>query len=388
MAEKILIIDDHQETINLVSVILKRQGYRLYTARSGREGLTLARQEDPDLILLDVMMPDLDGLEVCRRLRTLDQFADTPIIMFTAKSMADEKWAGFQAGATDYLVKPTNTEELTRRVRAVLNRSVKKGGQPPPTSSGEADKTEEAGRFRPQTVAFIGARGGAGSSTAAINTAFIFSRRYATLLVDLDMVQGHIAQYLNIEFKRGLNNLIAGGTIAMRGQLSNEVHVHDEQLHLLLSQPNHTGDALMAEPKHIPHLFDALSHSGRQVLIDAGSGISSVNQPLLERVDHVVICLKPERVSVSGARSLLKRLEEIALPTTSIHLLLFDLGPTPQIPQQALEKYLGQKFLTLIQVSDQQMSQASDRGRPLVDLYPQTKIIKSFALVAKSLVEV
>jgi len=112
MAETIVVIDDHQETANLVSVILKREGYRVFTENSGAAGLVTAEQQHPNLILLDVMMPDMDGLETCRRIRKTEAIKDVPVILFTAKNQADEKWQGFQAGATDYLTKPTNADEL------------------------------------------------------------------------------------------------------------------------------------------------------------------------------------------------------------------------------------------------------------------------------------
>ena len=101
MAKKILVIDDHQQTANLVSVILKREGYRVFTENSGAAGIETAKKEIPNLILLDVMMPDMDGLETCRRIRKLSTIKHVPVILFTAKDQADEKWEGFQAGATE-----------------------------------------------------------------------------------------------------------------------------------------------------------------------------------------------------------------------------------------------------------------------------------------------
>jgi DNA-binding response OmpR family regulator len=93
--------------------MLERQGYRIAVASNGTLGISRAAAEKPDLILLDVMMPDLDGYEVTRRLRTDPALAHIPIIMFTAKSMVDDKVAGFEAGVDDYLTKPTHPAELT-----------------------------------------------------------------------------------------------------------------------------------------------------------------------------------------------------------------------------------------------------------------------------------
>ena len=97
MAEKVLIIDDDIDTLKLVGLMLERQGYEIVVASNGTIGLNKAAEEKPELILLDVMMPDLDGYEVTKRLRSNPGLAHIPIIMFTAKTMVDDKVAGFEA---------------------------------------------------------------------------------------------------------------------------------------------------------------------------------------------------------------------------------------------------------------------------------------------------
>src|SRR5919205_163814 len=112
MSEKILIIDDDLDTLRLVGLMLQRQGYQISAATNGQQGLEKAFDEDPDLILLDVMMPDMDGYEVTRRLRQNPATLETPILMFTAKTQLDDKVIGFEVGANDYLTKPTHTSEV------------------------------------------------------------------------------------------------------------------------------------------------------------------------------------------------------------------------------------------------------------------------------------
>ncbi|MEK7311436.1 MAG: response regulator, partial [Chloroflexota bacterium] len=123
MPEKILIVDDDLDTLKLVGLILQRQGYEIVAANSGGQGLAKAAAERPNLILLDVMMPDMEGYEVARRLRADSDLARTPIIMFTAKTMVDDKVAGFEAGVDDYMTKPTHPAELVSRVKALLARA-------------------------------------------------------------------------------------------------------------------------------------------------------------------------------------------------------------------------------------------------------------------------
>ena len=122
MSAKILIIDDHPETSSIVATILQSQGFNTENARSGLTGLSAAETDPPDLILLDVMMPDMDGIEVCRRLRATPVTEKIPIIMFTSLAEANDKRKGFDAGANDYLIKPTHPNELIRRVEEILQR--------------------------------------------------------------------------------------------------------------------------------------------------------------------------------------------------------------------------------------------------------------------------
>jgi DNA-binding response OmpR family regulator len=125
MPEKILIVDDDVDTLRLVGLMLQRQGYQIVAASSGHQALNMATTEKPDLIILDVMMPDLDGYEVTRQLRGSPATASIPIIMFTAKSQVDDKVTGFEVGADDYLTKPTQPRELFAHVKAVLSRGAK-----------------------------------------------------------------------------------------------------------------------------------------------------------------------------------------------------------------------------------------------------------------------
>nr|MBP7228635.1 response regulator [Longilinea sp.] len=123
MAPKILIADDDPETLRLVSLMLQRQGYQVVTASNGVQAIGLARVEKPDLMIIDVMMPDLDGFEVVRQLRKNAETVTTPILMFTAKSQVEDKVQGYEAGADDYLTKPVHPAELQARLKSLLARS-------------------------------------------------------------------------------------------------------------------------------------------------------------------------------------------------------------------------------------------------------------------------
>jgi DNA-binding response OmpR family regulator len=117
--KKVLVVDDDTKTVELVKVYLNRDGYRVLTAYDGNDALRLARENHPDLIVLDLMLPGISGLEVCRTLR---QESDVPIIMLTALTTDDDRLTGLDLGADDYVTKPFSPRELAARVRAVLRR--------------------------------------------------------------------------------------------------------------------------------------------------------------------------------------------------------------------------------------------------------------------------
>ena len=117
---KVLVVDDEISIVNIISLNLKKEGYEVLTALDGEEGLSLALNKNPDLILLDIMMPKIDGYEVCRKIR---EKSNVPIIMLTARADEVDKVIGLEMGADDYVTKPFGNRELMARVKAHLRRS-------------------------------------------------------------------------------------------------------------------------------------------------------------------------------------------------------------------------------------------------------------------------
>lgn len=120
MSEKILVIDDEEPTVQLIGMLLERRGFEVIKAYRAEDGLRKAYRYQPALVLLDIMMPDMDGWEVCKRLR---EMSDVPIIFLTARSDVKDVVKGLEMGADDYVVKPYENDELVARVRAHLRRS-------------------------------------------------------------------------------------------------------------------------------------------------------------------------------------------------------------------------------------------------------------------------
>jgi two-component system phosphate regulon response regulator PhoB len=130
----ILVIDDEPDIVDLVVYNLQREGYRVLQAPTGASGLELAQRERPSLIVLDLMLPDLPGIEICRSLRMSPVTAHVPVIMLTARSTEIDRVSGFESGADDYVTKPFSVRELVLRVRARLRATPTEQAAPPSTT--------------------------------------------------------------------------------------------------------------------------------------------------------------------------------------------------------------------------------------------------------------
>lgn len=121
-AKKILVVEDERDILQLVKLYLEKEGFRVITAATGADGLKCAKEDSPDLIVLDLMLPEIDGLEVCKRLRSAQETAMLPIIMLTAKAEESDTVVGLELGADDYVTKPFSPKALVARVKALLRR--------------------------------------------------------------------------------------------------------------------------------------------------------------------------------------------------------------------------------------------------------------------------
>ena len=136
--KKVLVVDDAENIVELVRIGLRYEGFQVESASDGEQGVTTAQRINPDLIILDVMMPGIDGLEACRRLRANPTTRDIPILMLTAKDEVRDRIAGLDTGADDYLTKPFDFDELLARIRAILRRQSRAKTAPGEPGDGDA----------------------------------------------------------------------------------------------------------------------------------------------------------------------------------------------------------------------------------------------------------
>lgn len=399
MTFKLLVVDDHPETRSIIVRVLQQEGYQVVSAANGAEGLKLADEEKPDLIMLDFMMPIMDGRETCERLRQRQEMAKVPIIMFTAVDDPQQKLSVFDAGADDYLNKPTEPAELVDRVKTMLETVY---GTLPETnphdktiihSRTDAPAYLDSTPFHPvgpQLVAVVGARGGAGATTVAINLAATLSGLgYVTTLVDLDMDQGHVGAYLNQKNSNGVNALAALPDNEIAEQLPEFLLPHSPSLRLLLAQMNLNGRLPHLSGPQTAVLMTTLNQTNQFVVADLGIHTNEIGRAVLPLADHVLVCLRPERIALSTARQLLTHLKEALPAATTLNALMLDFNDKKvQLPQTAVEGFLNHPLLATISIPSAELTRAVNQAKPVVQLNAQAEINKQFRQLARQLIKV
>jgi pilus assembly protein CpaE len=360
MAEKILVVDDDLDTLKLVGLMLERQGYEITVATNGELGLSKAATEHPDLILLDIMMPDIDGYEVTRRLRADPSLAHIPIIMFTAKSMVDDKVTGFEVGADDYLTKPTHPAELTAHVKAVLARSAQARSTP----------SEKA-----TTIGFLGVKGGLGTSTVALNVSLALqSRDQEVVLAELNPGRGTIALELGIPNPMGLGHLLARALkdIHLRS-VDAELITHKSGVRFLLSSYRPKDADLEQAVPQLEAIVRNLTVMCTTLLLDLGSGVRPHVKPILQMSDRVLLVVEPVFPTPSLARALIDDLHGSGIDKSKMSLVLVLRDRTTlQIPWKQVETDLALPLAGIISPAPEQAHQASQGGSPVVIMHPDS----------------
>jgi DNA-binding response OmpR family regulator len=282
MAEKILIIDDDVDTLKLVGMMLQKQGYQIVAANNGPHGLAQAENEHPDLILLDVMMPEMDGYEVAKRLRANPQTAGTPILMFTAKTQLDDKVAGFESGADDYLTKPTHPSELTAHVKALLTRAPKAPlttGQLPPDQRG-------------LTIGLLAPRGGLGVTTTALNLgdALQLVTKADVIVAELRPGMGTLGPDMGEARPQALTSLLSGKLVDVtRQKVEEALFVHENGLRILFGSVQPKDGLLVSAVDIMEAVINRLGFLAPNLVLDLGAGLTPLTRKLLPLCQVILV---------------------------------------------------------------------------------------------------
>jgi DNA-binding response OmpR family regulator/CO dehydrogenase nickel-insertion accessory protein CooC1 len=336
MAEKILIIDDDVDTLKLVGLMLQKQGYQIVAANNGSQGLEQAETENPDLILLDVMMPDMDGYEVTKRLRANPLTANTPILMFTAKTQLDDKVTGFEAGADDYLTKPTHPSELNAHVKALLSR----------TTKGKVSTLPLPTEKRALTIGVLSPRGGQGVSTVAVNLgdALRLATKTEVIVAELRPGMGTIGPDMGEPNPKVLTELISTNLAEMtRQKIKEELFVHENGLRLLFGSVQPKDAALVNSIAPMEALVNRLSYLTPYLVLDLGAGLTPLIQKLATSCNLLFVVAEPVANAVAHSRMLIDDLAELGISKQIIKVVAVNrIRSDTQLNMAQMEEQLGQ----------------------------------------------
>jgi DNA-binding response OmpR family regulator len=375
MTDKILVVDDDVDSLKLIGLTLQRQGFEIVAANSGRQALEKAAVDLPSLIILDVMMPDMDGTEVCRQIRADPSLKSIPIIMFTAKAMVDDKVAGFEAGADDYLTKPTHPAELVNRVKMLLARRQPTAPTIPTQSTSG------------MVIGFLGAKGGVGTTTLAANVAAALSQRTPIILADFRPGQGSLGLSLGFGRSTGMANLLNRAMTDLTVPVVEaELVAHSTTLKLLLSSSRSKEAQILLNPDSLSLIVKHLRSMSRLVALDLGTGLSRVNARLIKEIDRLVVVVEPYRVALNMTRDLLRELDTIGVGASRVDVVLINrASSTAQIPWQEAEQIVGHEMLAIISPAPELAFQAAEAGQPIVVFQPTAVTATQMTKLAEEL---
>ncbi|MDA8237200.1 MAG: response regulator [Chloroflexi bacterium] len=311
MAAKILVVDDDPNVQRLLSYALKQEGYEAVVAADGAEGLRLWGQEEPALILLDAMLPRLDGYQVATRIRAEEGTAShVPIIMLTAEAEVEQKIRGLRAGADDYLVKPFHPAELLARIKSLLARFAPRDtlvGRPP------------LGRV----LAFYGAKGGVGTTTIAINVAIALKRELGrrVCLVDGNLQFGDHRVFMDLGLDRKSIVDVASAPSIDADLLRGVLVEHDSEVDLLLAPPSPETAELVTKD-HVAQIVDVLRGMYDFVLVDVDKRLDDLNLGVFDAADQVYVVLTADLSCLKNVRLVLETLGHIGFDAERVKLVL------------------------------------------------------------------
>ncbi len=368
MEEKILIVDEDIKSLKLIGLMFQREGYQIVAANTANQALERAVIERPDLIVTEVELTDLDGYELCKRLRADPRTQDTPIIIFTARTEVEDKVSGYEAGADDYLAKPAHPTELLSRVQNVLERQ-----NAPQEAAAEM-----------KVLSFIGVKGGIGTTTLALNIAAGLSKKLPTAFIDFRPGVSMLGFHFGLDHQRGLANVLdhyptdaEADPREIEALLESEMVALAPGLKMLLSSSDPEEAQITIRPAIASEIVKAMRDRVSHVVLDLGTGLTPLNRTLLDETHRVFIVSDSRRFSVMAARNLLQTLYEKLPKWKSLDVIMTQQPNADHgISWQQAEYLLGQELFGIISWDGGTISRAIEAQKPVI-LHAPASLIAS-----------
>lgn len=367
---KILAIDDEKIYHNLIIHALKSQNYTIETASNGSEGIEKARTFHPDIIITDVMMPDMNGYEVTSALRREEEFARTPILVLTAQSDMQAKLEAFEAGADDYLTKPFVPGELVARTLALLRRAERT----------QAVQKKSPSKEKARLIAVHSLRGGTGCSSMAVNLALGLEGLWqdSTILLDLVPTAGQIALMLNASLKRTWSDLarFSAGNID-REAINSVINQHDSGLSFITA-PTLPSEVTPLEKETLQTALQILRQQFSYIVADLPHDFYDMTLSVLDEADLILLLVAPEMASIRAAAAALDTYTKLGYPAEKINLVLNAVVPRSGLSKENIESALSLPITVTLPYLADKFVHAINYGQPLVFSHPEEAITGLF----------
>lgn len=284
MAYKILLAEDEPTMRRLMGMLLGRQGHQVIEAENGEPVVELALQHQPDLILLDIMMPVVDGFEALRRIRATPGIDDIPVIFLSAKSQIEDRVDGLRMGADDYLIKPADPNELMARIDSVMLRSRRK-----------------ARRVKGMIFGFVGAKGGVGVTTVVTNMAiFLHQTGKSVLAADMHLAFGGLADRLGMDLPQTTANLALLPAHSIDSNaIQRTVSRHSSGL-ALLGSPANVPAGVTYSAEHLISIAKEGAYTAQLMLLDLPND-PDIIEAIADELSGIVLVLGSEPTSLRAA---------------------------------------------------------------------------------------
>lgn len=333
--QKILFVDDEEQIRRLLSSFLTRRGYLVQTAVDGQEALKFLETEKPDLVITDVNMPNVDGVELTRRLRANPIHKSMPIIMLSAKVQTDEILAGYAEGADEYVPKPIEMRILAAKVESLLRRVAQPAAAAPTAAAAAPEPPAK------QVVVFMHGKGGVGTTTLAVNTAVALTTQAhkSVSLLDLDLAYGNAARMLGLKTERTLADLAADDHINLSAlhEITLE-HKSGVKVVVGCDQPEHssTVGGLL-----VRWTIEQELERSDVVIVDTASWLSEATLAALPEATTVCVVTTPRLVALEATANCLAMLSRLGVREDHIRLMLNNTasrGLKPDVVARRLER--------------------------------------------------
>ncbi|MDR3575775.1 MAG: response regulator [Anaerolineaceae bacterium] len=368
----ICVVEDSEITLFKLKAILVRLGYTVTTHSTPPDALAWLDKNSStvNLIISDVNMPEMNGYEFVRKLRGNPATAQIPVMLLTSATAVNDKIAGLQAGADEYLSKTVSPTELELRIKALLSRK----------SSTEGTFTQSAAR----TISVFSLRGGVGKTSLAVNLAIALSRVWGgeAVLWDMALLTGHCALMLNLKGGNTIASLSnwEGETIddeVVAGMLLN----HESGIKLMPA-PDKPAEAELITTRTIDLVWPYLQGSSAYIVVDAGNHFNDPVLTILERSDTILLMLSPEFASVKSALDVIKIFEKMGFESDKVIPIINDIFPTQRMDLNKIAQVFGNRPLLEIPYDSSSIIQSINSGQPFMVTSPKSDISRAILSLA------